>query len=113
MGRAVATSSEGAGDVLFHVLAAWKGIAAGVDSVKVFSAPLEGCTFRFQENAVYLVYALDGKGYFYDLPDELVTDLCSRTTSATAARKDFRSLGRPLWHTEAAEEFLRGKHRSP
>jgi hypothetical protein len=113
LGKVIAAAESGAGDVLFEVLASWKRVDFDPVPVKVFSAPLEGCTFRFSEDGIYLVYAKYGDDYFYEMPGQLVTDACTRTVELDLAGEDLQELRRPLWFKERVGHLLvlGGKHR--
>ena len=109
LGTVLVADDSGAGDVVFQVLAAWKGVDKDTNTLALFSAPLEGCTFRFQEGRTYLVYAQDGSGYFFDLPGELVTDACSRTVDLEHANEDLAKLRPPKWMTRGGKKLLSKK----
>lgn len=75
--------------VTLRVHAAWKGVPATQETVRITTGLGGGdCGYSFTASTTYLVYA-NGP------PDELSTSICSRTAPARVAREDFEELGHP------------------
>ena len=70
-----------------EVIAAWKGVQTPTVNVSVGAGSGE-CTFRFEQDKEYLIYARGG-------PTHLSASMCSRTRLGADAAHDLIELGTP------------------